>query len=327
MSAQGKLIDVVIGGIAGLTTADQLQKYPHVNVQIYESAHKFGEVGDGAVLGPNSQSVMSRTDHRIKEGYDRRAAFDENPPDENGLYPWITLVKGQAPHIGEQVIQFKHKEKSSTIQRAHFLNELVKLIDMDRAHFGKRLDRIYETDDKISPIILHCKNRTTATADVVIGADGIHADIRKHVLGPQDPGADALFTGTVRYRATVPFKKAEEKLGKFEQSPGQLCGTGGSVFGFPLSNTTLYYIGVTVSNNGPWQQDKWAVHVNLDDTTKQFSDWDDYTRKIVELLPTDGSTMAWSVWEMPPASTYFKGRVVITEEIKDAGERSTALPN
>lgn len=321
-SVQQKPIDVAIvgGGIAGLTTAVGLQKYPHINVQIYESAHKFGEVGAGVVLGPNSQRAMTIIDPRIKEGYDRRAAFDDDPPDEDGLYPWMTVVKGQQPDLGQKVIQFKHKVKGSTIHRAHFLDELVKLIDMDRAHFGKRLDHIYETNDKSSPIVLHFKDGSTASADVVIGADGIHSDVRRHVLGPQDPGANAFFTGTVQYRATVPFEKAEEKLGKIEQSPGQLCGTNGSVFGFPLSNKTLYYIGVTVSNSGPWQHDKWIANVNLDEVKKQFSDWDDYSRKIVELLPTDGSTMAWSVWEMPPASTFFKDRIVITG---DAAHAST----
>lgn len=128
-SSQDKPIEVAIvgGGIAGLTTAVGLQKYPHINVQIYESAHKFGEVGAGVVLGPNSQRAMSLIDPRIKEGYDRRAAFDTDPPDENGLYPWMTIVKGQEPDLGQQVIQFKHKERGSTIHRAHYLDELVKL--------------------------------------------------------------------------------------------------------------------------------------------------------------------------------------------------------
>ena len=313
-------IAIVGGGFAGLALAVGLQKYPHINVQVYEGAHEFSEVGAGVVLGPNAQRAMTMIHPTIKEGYDRRAGFAVDPPDENGLYPWMTLIKGQAPDVDELVIQYKHPTQGSTIHRAHLLEELVKLIEPGRAHFGKRLDHVYETDDRDSPIVLHFGDGTTASTDIVIGADGVHSGVRKHILGADDPAAHAFFTGSIVYRATVPIEVARAKLGDIQQMASMRMGKNGMVFGFPLANLTRYYLGVTTFDNGPWEHEKWIVSADVEDAKRRFAEWDDYARKQVELLPADGSTMGWSVWDMSPASTYYKGRVAI---MGDAAHAST----
>ncbi|KAK4497825.1 hypothetical protein PRZ48_010479 [Zasmidium cellare] len=315
-------IAIIGGGIAGLILAIGLQKYSYINVSVYESAHKFGEVGAGVVLGPNAQRAMQLIDPKILEGYNRRAGFDDGAQDEHGMFPWTTVYKGQEPDLDEFVIRFSHKTRGSTIHRAHFVDELVKLLEHGRAHLGKRLDHVYETDAPDAPITLHFTDGSTASADIVVGADGVHSVVRKHVL-PHDPTNSAFFTGTCQYRATIPMEKAEASLGKLDQKVAQLVGENGTLFGIPLSNRTIYYIAVTVfDQKAPWNKDKWVADANIDDVKGYFADWDDHARKTVELLPTDGSTMAWSVWEMPPASTYYKDRVAI---IGDAAHASTAF--
>lgn len=301
-------IAVIGGGIAGLILAIGLQKYSYINVSVYESAHRFGEVGAGVVRGPNAQRAMQLIDPEILEGYNRRAGFDDGVQDEHGLFPWTTVYKGQEPDLDGFVIQFKHKTRGSTVHRAHFVDELVKLLEHGRAHLGKRLDHGYETDAPEAPITLHFTDGSTASADIVVGADGVHSVVRKHVL-PHDPTNSAFFTGTCQYCATIPMEKAEASLGKLDQKVAQLVGENGTLFGIPLSNRTIYYIAVTVfGQKAPWNKDKWVADANIDDVKGYFADWDEHARKTVELLPTDGSTMAWSVWEMPPASTYRRGR-------------------
>ncbi|MCJ1443727.1 MAG: hypothetical protein MMC23_004227 [Stictis urceolatum] len=319
MTSSTKPIEIAVvgGGFAGLCLAIGLQKYPHINVHIYEAAHKFSEIGAGVVIGPNAQRAMFLIDPRILEGYERRAAFAVDPPDENGLYPWITVIKGQAPDIDEEVIQYKHKTKGSTIHRAHFLDELVKLIDPHRAHFGKRVAEVCDGEGDQS-VTLKFSDGSEANADLVIGADGIHSAVRKHILGHDDPAASASFTGNIQYRAVVPIEEAQAKLGDIEQKVGTRCGRNGLVFGFPLSNASLYYLAVTTFNNGPWEHEKWIIPAEVDEVKSGFAEWDDFARKQVELLPNDGSTMGWSVWDMPPASTYFKGRVAIAGDAAHA---------
>lgn len=51
-------VAVVGGGIGGLTLALGLLKYDHIDVQIYEAAPTFGEIGAGVGIGPNAQRAL-----------------------------------------------------------------------------------------------------------------------------------------------------------------------------------------------------------------------------------------------------------------------------
>lgn len=112
-----------------------------------------------------------------------------------------------------------------SVHRAHFLDELVKGVPAERAHFNKRLHSIQDREG--SGVTLHFKDGTTATADAVIGADGIHSITREYVLGERDMAAHAVFAGSVAYRGLVPMDKAVEKLGEeYAQNSMLLCGPG-----------------------------------------------------------------------------------------------------
>jgi salicylate hydroxylase len=315
-------VAVIGGGFGGLAVAIGLQKYPHINVQVYEAADKFAEIGAGVVLGPNSQRAMEYIDPRIKAGYEKRAAYTDGEFREDGEFPWMSIYKGQQPNSNEKVISFYYPSRGSSIHRAHFLDELAQLLDPDRAHFGKRLDHIYETDDADSPVVLHFKDGTISTCDVLIGADGVHSTTRRHILPPNDPATEATFTGSVIYRAVVPIEQAVEKLGEIRQESGLRGGKDAMVVGFPISTGTgrLYNLGVTVFNTPSWEHKEWIVPADVSAVKKHFKDWDPYVRSQVELLPGDGKTLAWSVWDMPPAPYYSRGRVAI---MGDAAHAST----
>ena len=116
-----------------------------------------------------------------------------------------------------------------SVHRAHFLDELVKGVPAGCAHFNKRLLTLEEKEG--SGVVLHFKDGTTATADAVIGADGIHSVTREYILGEHDISAHAVFAGSVAYRALVSMDKAVEKLGdKYAKNSMVLCGPGTLTF-------------------------------------------------------------------------------------------------
>ncbi|CRG86672.1 hypothetical protein PISL3812_03682 [Talaromyces islandicus] len=323
MSPPPKPISIAIvgGGFAGLALLIGLQKYPHIDAHLYESAREFTEVGAGAVLGPNSQRAMAMIDSRILEGFKRRAVYGFQAADAEGLYSWATVVKGQAPDIDETVMHYKHPMPDSTIHRAHFIDELNKLAEPHRTHFGKRLVEVREGSED-DPITLKFGDGSSAEADMVVGADGIHSVVRKHILGALHPAANAFFSGAIAYRCTVPIARAKALLGEDGVRPqfAMKCGQDGLVFGFPMSNFTLYYIAVVTFNNGPVPHDQWMVTPDVADLRARFANYEDFVRKQVELVPDDGSTMGWSIWEMPPAPTYYKGRVAMVGDAAHASQ-------
>lgn len=51
-------VAIVGGGIGGLSLALGLLKYDHIDVQVYEAAHAFGEIGAGVAIGSNAQRAL-----------------------------------------------------------------------------------------------------------------------------------------------------------------------------------------------------------------------------------------------------------------------------
>jgi len=102
------------------------------------------------------------------------------------------------PNEWDLIAAPKNETGQSTLHRAKFLDELVALVPKEIAHFGKRLDRIEGSDT--DGVKLHFKDGTTATADCVVGADGVHSVIRTHLLGKDHPATNPTFTGSVAYR-------------------------------------------------------------------------------------------------------------------------------
>lgn len=132
-------------------------------------------------------------------------------------------LQGEGEHEGELIHAQMNATGQRSVHRAHFLDELVKSIPSHRAHFNKRVDKLEDKQD--GPVNIHFKDGTTATADAVIGADGIHSVVRAHLLG--DEAAKPIYAGSVAYRALVPMEEAVEKLGKeFAQNAYFLCGHG-----------------------------------------------------------------------------------------------------
>ena len=320
MTTQPRPIKVAVigGGFAGLALTIGLQHYSHIVVRVYEGARKFAEIGAGIVLGPNAQRAMDLIDPRILEGYNRRAVFNGEDTKEDGRYAWMAIRKGQPPSGGERVITFRHEIRGSSVHRAHFLEEMVKLVLPGSAHFGKRVDRIDEAVDLESPVVLHFEDGTSAEADVVLGCDGIHSPTRRCVLGPSDPAATAAYVGARVYRAVVPMEAARAALGEDIRPAGEnYFGKDGGVIGFPIAGNTLYNIAVTRWDAGPWTHDDWIVEADVSKVKEFFKDWDPWVRKNVELLP-EGNTREWSIWDMPPARTFCRGRIALVGDAAHA---------
>jgi salicylate hydroxylase len=148
--------------------------------------------------------------------------------------------------------------------------------------------------------------------------------VRKYILGAHHIAANAFFTGAITYRAMIPFEHAYAALGDdYVKSKFTVrCGKDGTVFGFPMAEKAVFYIAVTTFNNSHdlVKGDKWNIPVDRADLQRRFEDWDPFVQKLVSLVPANASTRGWSIWEMPPAPTYVKDRVVM---IGDAAHATT----
>lgn len=239
---------IVGGGISGLTLAIALHER-HIPITVYESAASFGEIGAGLGLQPNSVRVMEMIAPGIKEGFLRCANNEETDPpqwfdvrigdarkaDSEGV---VRVKDGRKIKLGERIFMLPAREgPRGGVHRAHFLDELIKLLPEGIAQFKKKLLDVTAAAD--GDAVLHFADGTTAQHTAVIGCDGIKSRTREIVLGKED--ARPVFTGKYAYRAILPMTKALEFLeGKQATTPQMYCGYQRHVLTFPIASGTIF---------------------------------------------------------------------------------------
>jgi len=241
-------IAIIGGGIAGLTLTIGLLRLK-IPITLYESASQFGEIGAGVGFDPAAVFAMEAIDPRIKEGFMRCATVQQGV--ENDV--WFTvrvgdtrkasqpggIVKGKEKEglrVGDKVFQTRHTVAGPRggVHRAHFLDQLVKLIPEDVPKFGKKLVDITYAED--GDVVLHFRDGTKAKHNAVIGCDGIKSKTREVLLRDICPeAARPVFSGKYAYRGLVPMDKAVEKLGTEQAGSSQMyVGYHGHVLTFPI---------------------------------------------------------------------------------------------
>lgn len=257
-------IAIVGGGISGISLAIGLYKQ-NVPFTVYESASKFGEIGAGLGFGPNAVVAMRGISPGIAEGYQRcvthgwkskeRDWFTVRVGDERKAGPDGILKQKEKEglKVGDPIFEMKYTNDNPAggVHRAHFLDEMLKLIPESVSRFGKRLANITNATDGSQDVVLHFADGTTAQHSAVVGCDGIKSKTREILLGEET--GKAVFSGKYAYRGLVPMEKAVGLLGEELAQNNQLfMGYHGHLLTFPIekgktmngkqSQATLPYI-------------------------------------------------------------------------------------
>src|SRR6516225_4822056 len=184
-------IAVIGGGIGGLTAAVSLRQ-AGFEVDVYEQAPELTEVGGGINMAPNATRVLRRLG--LAEGLDRegvRPRFTHQRRWQDGR----TLQRSPLNPLCEELYGAPHM----TIHRADLLAVIASGFPAERVHLGHRLVGLADRGNVVEAWF---DNGARITADVLVGADGIHSAVRAALFGEKDPG----FAGCVAYRGLVPVE-------------------------------------------------------------------------------------------------------------------------
>lgn len=182
-------VAVVGGGIGGAAVAALLQQAGH-DVRVYEQAASFMPVGAGIHLSPNLVKVLDRmgAGEAVRIKGCRPGAFTNRDAATGEIL--FDLPLGDAAFAS-------FNGPFLTLTRGDLLGAILERVDPESIEYGKRLMELTRHGQQVH---LGFADGSTAQADLVIGADGLHSKCRAVLAGFEAP----RFAGQVAFRGSYP---------------------------------------------------------------------------------------------------------------------------
>ena len=188
MKSGAELAIAIVGaGMGGLAVAATLCRSGFKNVRVYEQASGFARIGAGIQMMPNSMKVLRGigVEERL-----RRIAF---APYSHLNRVWDTgAVTNELP-----MPETLYGAPYLCMHRADLHEALASVVPPGSIQLGRKLVGLAQAAGTVT---LRFADGTDASADLVIGADGVHSTVRDIILGPERP----VNRGRVAYRAVFP---------------------------------------------------------------------------------------------------------------------------
>ena len=90
-SLQSFRLAIIGGGIGGICTALGLLEDPHIDVQIYEAASGFGEIGAGIGVSENAQRALKLISSATRAAFDKVATTNMWPVHKKRMGAYIVV--------------------------------------------------------------------------------------------------------------------------------------------------------------------------------------------------------------------------------------------
>jgi salicylate hydroxylase len=160
-----------------------------------------------------------------------------------------------------------------------------------------------EQDEREAELVLVSRSgrKMQLTADVVVGADGIHSVVRQTIA----PKMEARFSGLCAFRCLVPAEKAPETALRPVQTVW--LGPGRHFVHYPISGGRLINI-VAIVPAGTWRTESWTADGEISDLLAEFDGWDHRVRR---LIVSASSTKRWAMYDRDPLERWTAGRITL----------------
>lgn len=288
---------IIGGGIGGLTTALCLQKIGW-EVTVLEQSASFESVGAGIQLSPNACKVLNHLG--LLGAVESRAFAPE-------------CIEMRAGRSGRRIFSIPLKDYAIEHWAAPYLHihraELIQIL-LGAAEQKHSLSIVtnfqfehFEVHEK--QVAAYSTQGEAITADLLVGADGLHSKTRQQIHGPDQP----RYTGNVAWRTTVPLERLKSILGDTIPPPSACVwvGAGKHAVTYRVSSGQIVnFVGVVEQRQ--WSSESWLESGDHEDALQDFMGWHP---TIVELIKAADTLNKWALAERPPFEPWFSGPVAL----------------
>jgi salicylate hydroxylase len=291
-----KKILIAGAGIGGLTAASCLMK-AGFDVEIYEQAPELSEIGAGIQLSANAMHVLN--DLGLGEAI---AKLSVRP----GAYVFRLHDTGEI--IGQFPLANEHERLNGApynqLHRADLHDVLAaraRDFERDVVRLNRRVAGFEET---AAGVQLHFSDGSTASGDILIGADGVKSAVRAQIAGADH----AAYTGDAAWRLTIPTDRLPR-----ENFMGQVM----SVWMGPGKHVVCYYLRagallnfVGLVETEEISEESWTAKFPWEKLKAEFSGWHENIQTVIDKVDK-GSCFRWSLYYRPPIATWSTRRATL----------------
>jgi len=277
-------IVIVVVGIGGLFAAGALIAQG-LQVSVYEQAPALGEIGAGVYLTPNSVRHLQRVGLGPSvEKYGARVGPESRYFRHDGT-----------PIAPVQVTDSSGWNATFGMHRADLVELLATALPADIVHTGHRCTGFDQNGDAAQVTFA---NGAVVKADIVIAADGIHSELRQHVVPPSRP----VFHGSIAYRGAVP----QELVPDWPAARWEMwLGPSKHFLTYPMrAGTLVNYVGFVPADQE--MKESWSAAGDPDVLRQEFAGWDPRIGKLLQQVQT---TFRWALYDREPLPTWSRGRL------------------
>jgi salicylate hydroxylase/6-hydroxynicotinate 3-monooxygenase len=290
-----RTIAIVGAGMGGLAVAATLRR-AGIDVQVYEQASRFGRIGAGIQMMPNSMKVLR----------------------EIGIEPRLRATSfAPVSHLnrigdtGEVIRELPMPESLYNapylcMHRAELHEALASVLPAEIIHLGKQLTGL---DQAKGQVTLSFADGSTAKADAVIGADGVHSIVRDIVVGPDAP----IHRGRIAYRAVFPAALMNGKDIRNKDIGNSRTKWWGEdrhivIYYTTKARSEIYFV-TSVPEPAEWlTKESWSAKGDVRELRQAYAGFHPEVRDVLNACP---DCHKWAILEREPLPRWSDGRVVL----------------
>jgi len=280
-------------GIGGLVAGLSLLQRG-IDVEIFEQASELRELGAGVQLSANGTRVL------IALGLEQDMQAIASEPSGKQIRLFSTGRTWKLFDLGASSRKI-YGAPYWMVHRGDFHRVLARAFNMrapGRLHLGCRCVGFEEDRDGIW---LGLANGEKRRGDVVVGADGVHSEIRRQIGGDSKP----FFAGVAAWRGLVPMERLPSMM---QRDVGtNWVGPGGHVITYPVRRGELLnFVGIFEGES--WPVESWTERGTREACGHCFAGWNEEIHAIIDNLDVP---YKWALLGREPLARFVAGRACL----------------